>query len=343
MMAGFERRALPQGAARPWKDVRSMNEMHALRRASAQVGLAALACLCLAPWPARAADGAAAPAAAVADGAVVVATGPAGDVTHAQLEAAVEALVPGKERELFWSTKDSVLRFVRGLGAQHELAGLAARAGIEPADPAAKGLAREQALVKAYLDRQSQAVAPDDAALDRYALSEYRAQPQRFVVPAQVHVRHILLALDKEGDNADAVKAHAEKLLAELRAGADFATLAKAESADKGSAQRGGELPWFAHGQMAAEFEIAAFALKQPGALSEPVKTPFGYHIIELLGTRAERKLSFEEVLPTLRDQARDKLEQSERNRLWTAALDQVKVDDAALLNVMYRNAAASR
>ena len=93
---------------------------------------------------------------------------------------------------------------------------------------------------------------------------------------------------------------------------------------------------------MVKEFEDAAFGAGL-NDLVGPVKTPFGYHIIELLGTRAERKLSFEEVLPTLRDQARDKLEQSERNRLWTAALDQVKVDDAALLNVMYRNAAASR
>ena len=321
-----------------------MNWMHSLRRAGAEGGLVALALmagLAGAPGAARAADAAPAPAAAASP--TVVASGPAGQITEAQLEAAVQALVPAKDQELFWGTKDSVVRFVRSLGAQQALAARAASAGLQPADPAAQGLAREQGLVKAYLDQASQAAVPDAAALDRYALSEYRAHPDRFTEPAQVRVRHILLPLAKDGSDEAAVKARADQLLAELRAGADFATLARAESADQASAQQGGELPWFDRGQMAAEFEVAAFALKQPGARSEPVKTPFGYHLIELLETRAERKLSIDEVRPELRQQAQQRLESAERGRLWTGAQDEVKIEDAALQALMYRNAAAAR
>ena len=322
-----------------------MNWMQSLRRAGAEVGLLAVALMALAalaPGAALAADAAPAPKQAAAESQAVIATGPAGDITQAQVEAAVQALVPPKDLELFWGVKDNVTRFVRSLGAQRELAARAAGAGLQPADPAATGLQREQALVKAYLDQQAQAALPDAAALEGYARSEYQAHPERFVQPAQVRVRHILLALDKDGSDDAAVKAKADKLLAELRAGADFATLAKADSADKGSAQRGGELPWFARGQMAAPFEAAAFALKQPGALSEPVKTQFGYHIIELLETKAERKLTFDEVRPALEKQTLEKIESGERGRLWTAAQDAVKIDEPALQSLMYRKAAAA-
>jgi parvulin-like peptidyl-prolyl isomerase len=67
----------------------------------------------------------------------------------------------------------------------------------------------------------------------------------------------------------------------QLDAGADFATLARQYSEDTGSKDQGGELGWFGKGQMVAEFETAAYAL-QPGQVSEPVKTQFGYHLIKL-------------------------------------------------------------
>ncbi|MBS0404817.1 MAG: peptidylprolyl isomerase [Proteobacteria bacterium] len=318
-----------------------MHWIHSLRRAGADAGLLALALVAWAPSSAQAADAAPAPAAAA--GKTVVATGPAGDITEAQLEATVEALVPQKDRVLFWGVKDNVIRFVRSLGAQQAIAARAEQAGLRPADAAAQGLKRQQELVKAYLDQQGQAAVPDTAALERYALSEYRAHPERYAVPAQVRVRHIVLPLAKDGSDDAAVKARAEKLLAELRGGADFAALAKAQSADAASAQQGGEMPWFARGQMPAELEAAAFALKQPGALSEPVKTPSGYQIIELLETRAQRELSFDEVRPTLEKEARDRLESTERGRLWTDEQDKVKIDDDALQGLMYRNAAAAQ
>lgn len=89
----------------------------------------------------------------------------------------------------------------------------------------------------------------------------------------QVHVQHILV--DDEQTAKD--------LLQRVRAGEDFATLAKAHSQDPGSAQNGGDLGWFPRGVMVPEFEEAAFAL-EPGAVSEVVATDYGYHIIKSLG-----------------------------------------------------------
>ena len=127
------------------------------------------------------------------------------------------------------------------------------------------------------------------------------------------------------------MKARAGKLLAELRGGADFAALAKAQSIDKGSAQRGGELPRFGPGKMVKEFETAAFALKRPGELSEPVKSQFGYHVIELLERIPARRQTFEDVRAELREDARATLDGRTRKQSWDEAVRDVQVDSDAV------------
>jgi parvulin-like peptidyl-prolyl isomerase len=89
----------------------------------------------------------------------------------------------------------------------------------------------------------------------------------------QVWARHILV-------QTDVAAATIEEM---LKRGEDFATLAKEFSKDTGSAQNGGDLGWFDKGQMVPEFEAAAFKLKV-GEISEPIKTTYGYHIIQVLG-----------------------------------------------------------
>jgi hypothetical protein len=110
----------------------------------------------------------------------------------------------------------------------------------------------------------------------------------------QVHARHILVATEDE----------AKKVADRLKAGEDFAALAKELSTDTSNKDTGGDLGWFGRGQMVAEFEDAVFAL-QPGQTSDPVKTSYGYHIINLIERDANRPLD-ESALEQKRSSALD-------------------------------------
>lgn len=101
----------------------------------------------------------------------------------------------------------------------------------------------------------------------------------------QIQVGHIMVKSPKTAtpEEADKAKAKIDEIYQQLKDGKDFAELAREFSEDKGSAKKGGELPWFGTGRMVPEFEMAAFKLKNKGDYSEPVKTQYGWHIIKKL------------------------------------------------------------
>jgi peptidyl-prolyl cis-trans isomerase C len=92
----------------------------------------------------------------------------------------------------------------------------------------------------------------------------------------------------------------AQAVLTEARGGADVAELAKKHSAD-GSAQQGGDLNYFSHGQMVPPFDQAAFALKT-GQISDIVTTQFGYHIIKVTDHKAASTVAFDQVSVRIKD-----------------------------------------
>jgi len=153
----------------------------------------------------------------------------------------------------------------------------------KPAFKAQAMYQQDQALANFTFLALSQDVKVDDAALHAY-FDAHKAEYD------QVHARHILIRMKgstvplKPGAkdlSPEEALAKAEDLEKRLKGGEDFAKLAAAESDDTGSAVKGGELPPFGHGQMVPSFEEAAFKLA-PGQTSEPVKSPFGYHIIKV-------------------------------------------------------------
>jgi len=273
-----------------------------------------------------------------------VVSGPAGQITQEEVEIAVRDLVPLGQQANFWLSKDAVGRLARSLYTQRALAAQAEQAGLDKSPQAQAYLrqVRERTLTSLLMDERSNAAQPDEKALQALAQAEYRARPERFALPEEVHARHILVPVAGDGSDDAQAKAKADALLDELRKGADFVQLAQENSSDKGSAQRGGDLGFFPRGKMVPAFEEAAFDLKKPGNLAGPVKTQFGYHIIELMERKPASTKKFEDVLPDLKKEMAAKLENQTRKQLWEAADASAQTDDATLKALLERHAAPS-
>jgi peptidyl-prolyl cis-trans isomerase D len=123
---------------------------------------------------------------------------------------------------------------------------------------------------------------------------------EQYSTPEQIRASHILLKT--EGKDDAAVKAKAEDILKQAKAGADFGELAKKYSEDDSNAKNGGDLDYFGHGKMVPEFDAVAFTL-QPGQISDLVKTQFGYHIIKLTDKKPGTTRPFAELRQQLADQ----------------------------------------
>ncbi len=136
-------------------------------------------------------------------------------------------------------------------------------------------------------------IQPDEEALRSF----FEQTRQEYSTLEQRRASHILIALDEDADEA-AVTAARDKALAlleRLRAGEDFAAVAKEASEDPGSAELGGDLGFVEKDMMDPVFEAALFQLGE-GELSEPVQSAFGFHIIQLTELRAGHEKSFEEA-----------------------------------------------
>jgi peptidyl-prolyl cis-trans isomerase D len=151
--------------------------------------------------------------------------------------------------------------------------------------------------VASYLFVDAEALRPRVTVTDHDLEAYYQQHREEFKEEEQACASHILVKVRadpkaKEGhDDPDARKI-AETLLEQVKAGGDFAALAKKASEDQGSAQSGGDLGCFPRGRMVPQFDQAVFSM-EPGKTSDLVKTPFGYHIIRLASRR-------EEQVPTL-------------------------------------------
>jgi peptidyl-prolyl cis-trans isomerase D len=161
---------------------------------------------------------------------------------------------------------------------------------------------RNLAILIADLDKLSESINPTDAELQRI----YDQNKESYRTPDRVKVRHILIkTTDKPAGDEPKLKAKAEDLLKQIKAGGNFAELAKKNSEDTGSAQNGGELPgWVTKGQTVPEFEKAAFTLPI-GKTSDLVKTQYGFHILQVLKREDAHVREFAEVKGEIADQVK--------------------------------------
>lgn len=138
-----------------------------------------------------------------------------------------------------------------------------------------------------YRSQQAEEYLVDNDFIEREARNTYQQTAERIGPDGQFKAAHILVRLTQQATPKEQAQAklRIDSIYAALKAGADFAEMAKAHSEDPGTAREGGMLPWLTRGQLLKEFETAALAL-QPGEMSEPVLSPVGYHVIYM----SERK-----------------------------------------------------
>jgi peptidyl-prolyl cis-trans isomerase D len=153
--------------------------------------------------------------------------------------------------------------------------------------------------------------------------SRYKDTQQVFSTPEQVRASHILLKT--EGKDEAAVKKVAEGVLARVKAGEDFAALAKKYSEDDSNKDKGGDLDYFGRGIMAKEFEDAAFSM-QPGQVSDLVKTVFGFHIIKVTDKKAAATRTLDEVRAQVTEQVKEDKAQLQASQVADEVTKAIKV-----------------
>jgi peptidyl-prolyl cis-trans isomerase C len=185
-------------------------------------------------------------------------------------------------------------------------------------------LQTDQVLAGALARQISTDTKPDEAAMHAY-FDQHKSEFER------AKASHILIRFKGSGaparpnqkDLTDAeALAKAQDIRKQLMGGADFATIAKAESDDAGSGAKGGSLGTFGRGQMVPPFDQAAFTLPL-NQISEPVKSQFGYHIIKV---EERTSKNFEEAKPDLEKQLGPQMTREALDKIRKQA--QVTIDD---------------
>ncbi|MDP9119934.1 MAG: peptidylprolyl isomerase [Acidobacteriota bacterium] len=155
--------------------------------------------------------------------------------------------------------------------------------------------ARKMFVVQKFIETK---ITPGITVTDQAAKAFYDQNQDKMKQPERLNLRHILIKVDKTATEADKKKARqkAEQLLAQVKAGGDFAKLATENSDDPGSKAQGGSLQNVTRNMTVEPFEKAAFALTKPNELSPVVESPFGYHIIQLVDRQPEGTVPFDQV-----------------------------------------------
>jgi len=178
----------------------------------------------------------------------------------------------------------------------------------------------EQVVIE-YLELDASKMEADVAPDEDQLRARFEEQKNRFVTPEARLASHILIEVDADADDVtiETARQVAEGLAERARSGEDFAELAREYSQDAGSAAQGGDLGWVEPGFMVQAFEDGLYALSMDHPISDPVRTGFGWHVIELRDVRPAEGMSFEEARGIVLDeytkemQERKFIEQADR------------------------------
>lgn len=216
------------------------------------------------------------------------------DITQSQAMAAWQSHFPQGQAPALDSVKPQIRdNFLRGIMAENILLTEANKAGVDKSPEVEKQLAelKKKLVVKSFIEQKTA-----DAVKEADIKREYDSYVSTLRDEKEVHARHILVASEKE----------AKDVKAKLAEGKSFEEVARDYSKDPGSAKEGGDLGYFTKDKMVKEFAEAAFKLKK-GEVSDPVQSPFGWHIIKIEDVRKVTPPTYNEAKASLRAQLQEK------------------------------------
>lgn len=248
-------------------------------------------------------------------------------ITQEDYRAALQA-IPEEQRYEFQTDMKRITTLLENLVIYRTLATEAHKNGLDKDQVTKRELElfRERLLATKQLAAFEKSIKIPD--LTPAAEDRYKANLGKFKVPEAMEAAHILIDITKRSD-ADA-KVRADEVRAKALAGADFAELAKEYSDDPGSAAKGGDLGRFTRGRMLKTFEDAAFALRNPGDISEIIPTSYGYHVIRLTAHFPERQITFDEVKDRMLKEAKEQYISQKK----TEYVSSIKNDKSIALNI---------
>ncbi len=182
-----------------------------------------------------------------------------------------------------------------------------------------RGLAIQQFITEQFVEK----VAVSSKEIRAY----YDSHPESFRQPEQVRASHILIKIDPQADESQRAEARKkiEAIQQKLQEGEDFAGLA-AEFSEGPSSVNGGDLGYFTRGRLEKPFEDAAFSL-QPGEVSGPVETRFGYHLIKLLDKKPETTIPYEDIDDRIEQYLKDEKAEKEVSQCVQRLKENAKVE----------------
>lgn len=251
----------------------------------------------------------------------VIAKGDGFTVTEKDLKEAAENPALGASGVQNAEQRDTLINYLIDLKMIGHAASVA-KVDQEPEFIAKLADLKQQLMVEAYLEKEIQKLVTPEAARKLYdeTVKEMKPEPE-------VRARHILVETEDQAKDA----------IGRIKKGEDFAKVAAELSKDPGSKENGGELGFFTKERMVAPFAEAAFKL-EPKQVSEPVKTDFGWHIIEVEEKRDRPVPSFDELKPQIENyltrQSQQQViaalrEKAKIERLDKPAEDKTKADDS--------------
>lgn len=223
------------------------------------------------------------------------------------------------------SNKEKILDFILSFHSNRVLAAHAQQQGIEN-DPQVKlrlENARRAVLVTALMDKEMSALQYPD--FDKLSRERYEAEKSAFLLPERRKVAHILVAPKSQScacDNRDPEKEAAE-ILKKLEGGANFAEIAKTDSADKSTSKQGGVIDLWLQRSMDGvdlEFLKTAFSLSKIGDFKQVTGRRSAIHIIKLMEVEPSRQLTYDDVKEKLIQKLRDEFRESHRVQLRSRA-----------------------